>query len=102
MSKWKWSARSKRQMKGIHPKLRMLANLALSYSEVDFIITDGKRTLAEQRAYVRKGASKTMKSKHLTGRALDFVAILGNRISWETKPMTAVARAFKKASKVSR
>ena len=98
-SEWVWSARSKRQMKGIHPKLRMIADMALAYSEIDFIITDGKRTLKEQRAYVRSGASKTMKSNHLTGRALDFVAILGNRISWEAKPMRKVAKAFKKASK---
>ncbi len=99
MGKWEFSPRSEREMRGIHPKLRKIADLALEYSELDFIVTDGKRTLAEQRAYVRKGASKTMRSKHLTGRALDFVALVDGRISWESGPMTKVAKAFKKASK---
>jgi peptidoglycan L-alanyl-D-glutamate endopeptidase CwlK len=99
MGKWEFSPRSLREMKGIHPKLRKIADLAIQYSELDFIVTDGKRTIAEQRAYVRKGASKTMRSKHLTGRALDFVSLVDGRISWESKPMTKVAKAFKKASK---
>ena len=99
MGKWEFSPRSNREMKGIHPKLRKIADLALEYSELDFIVTDGKRTIKEQRAYVRSGASKTMRSKHLTGRALDFVSMVEGRISWESRPMTSVARAFKKASK---
>lgn len=39
-------------------------------------ISSGVRTVAEQRELVRKGASRTLQSKHLEGRAFD-IDILG-------------------------
>ena len=42
-------------------------------------ISSGKRTTAEQRALVASGASKTMNSKHLTGKAFDFDVVGWNR-----------------------
>ena len=41
----------------------------------EILIYDARRTLAEQEANVAKGVSKTMKSYHLVGQALDFVPI---------------------------
>lgn len=39
----------------------------------DITITEGIRTLEKQKEYVAKGTSWTMKSKHLTGDAIDMV-----------------------------
>lgn len=44
------------------------------------VIWEGNRTIAEQREKVRKGYSKTMKSRHLHGQAVDIV---DNRYRWE-------------------
>lgn len=62
--------------KYVHPALVALCREVLARSTIDFMIIDGMRTIEEQRINVRKGFSKTMKSKHLEGRAIDFAPIL--------------------------
>lgn len=95
---FKFSKRSLRELEGIHPDLRKVVNMALSLTEVDFIITDGLRTIEEQREYVRRGASKTMRSRHLSGHAVDFVAYDGRAATYDLKMMRKVAAAFKLAA----
>lgn len=98
-SGFKWSKRSLGELEGIHKDLRKVTDLALKYSPYDFIITDGKRTLAEQRKHVANGASKTMKSRHLTGHAVDFVAVVNKKVTWNYTYMKAISDAFKRAAK---
>lgn len=69
-----WSERSLRNLLGIHPDLRRVMDRALQESPVDFVVTEGLRTLQRQRELVRIGASKTLNSRHLTGHAIDFYA----------------------------
>lgn len=69
-----WSNRSLTNMRGIHPDLRCVLDRALHDSPVDFVITEGLRTLARQRELLRIGASTTMNSRHLTGHAVDLYA----------------------------
>ena len=40
---------------------------------IEVLIYETIRTVEQQREYVRKGASQTMRSYHLVGQALDFV-----------------------------
>ena len=106
-SGFKWSKRSLTEMTnhgGIHKDLRKVTDLALQLSPIDFIITDGRRTLAEHRKHVANGASKTLKSRHLTGHAVDFVAYVkvdGNKkkVSYKEQYMRQVADAFSAAAK---
>jgi peptidoglycan L-alanyl-D-glutamate endopeptidase CwlK len=61
---------------GIHPTLRKEIEPILQRLEDEGyqpIIAEGLRTIAQQRQKVAKGYSKTMNSKHLTGRAVDVV-----------------------------
>jgi peptidoglycan L-alanyl-D-glutamate endopeptidase CwlK len=95
-SKFRLSQRSINNL-DVHKDLKRVALRALELSKVDFIITDGGRTLEEQQHYVRTGKSKTMKSRHLGGFALDFVAWVDGKISYKLEPMKAVADAFKQA-----
>lgn len=99
-----FSQRSLRNL-DVHPDLVKVAKKALQLLDgtpYDFIVTDGGRTIEEQREFVRKKLSKTMKSRHLGGFALDFVAIEWQngkkRVTYDDKPMTAVANAFKAAA----
>ena len=71
-----WSARSLKNMDGIHPDLRRILDRALQDSPVDFVVIEGLRTKARQAELFAKGASKTMKSRHLTGHAVDLVPLL--------------------------
>lgn len=71
----KYSARSLKNLTGIHPDLRRVIDRALRDSPLDFVVIEGLRTKDRQAQLVASGASKTMKSRHLTGHAVDLVPI---------------------------
>lgn len=96
---YKLGARSKRELEGVHPKLRRVVERAIQITEQDFTVHDGLRTIQEQKEYVKKGVSKTMKSKHLTGRAVDLVPYINGQLRWEEEPCRKIAAAVKAAAK---
>ena len=58
---------------GVDERLIIFATaVLLELYEHDITVTSGKRSLQEQRILVEKGVSKTLNSKHLTGKAIDF------------------------------
>ncbi len=77
------SQRSLGRLDGVKNELHSVVTTAIGLSNVDFGVTSGLRTQKEQEDLVARGASQTMKSKHLTGDAVDVVAYIGSRISWE-------------------
>lgn len=95
---FKFSKRSLSRLEGIKPELQRVAHRAIELTNIDFGITCGLRTVEEQRQLVAKGASQTMKSKHITGDAIDVVAYIGPRISWELNLYDDIADAFKQAA----
>lgn len=80
----KFSKRSKDNLRGVHPDLVRVIKEALQRTPYDFIVIDGLRTKAEQALLVKKGKSKTMNSRHLTGHAVDLLPIGpdGPAFSW--------------------
>lgn len=64
------------RMKGVHPDLMLAMAVALQAAPFPFRIIDGVRTLARQRELVRIGASTTLRSRHLTGHAVDIVPLV--------------------------
>lgn len=71
------SARSLRNLEGVHPKLVHVVHRALEITQQDFTVVEGLRSLETQKAYVAKGVSKTMRSYHLQqkdgyGHAVDL------------------------------
>ncbi|MDO9334922.1 MAG: M15 family metallopeptidase [Caulobacter sp.] len=94
---------SRNELVGVHPKLVAVVELALVYSVQDFGIHDGLRTEAEQREYVRTGASETMNSMHRKqpdgwGHAVDAVPFINGKFRWEWPPIYHIAAAMKRAS----
>lgn len=71
----KYSSRSKKNLRGIHPDLRQVIDKALQDSPLDFIVIEGLRSTARQSQLVSTGASQTMNSRHLTGHAVDLLPI---------------------------
>ena len=92
-------ARSRARLKGVHPDLVKVVELALTYSPLDFTITEGLRTRARQQVLFNEGASKTMNSRHITGHAVDFAVLVGGKVRWDWPLYGRVAEAFKRAAK---
>jgi peptidoglycan LD-endopeptidase CwlK len=69
-----WSERSLRNLKGIHPDLRRVMDRALQDSPIDLVINEGLRTLERQKQLLAIKATTTLKSRHITGHAIDFYA----------------------------
>ena len=96
---FKLSQRSLDKLEGVHPDMVKCVKSAIEWSKVDFGVICGMRTEAEQKELVAKGASKTMRSKHLTGHAVDLMAYVGSRASWELNLYDDIADAMAQASK---
>ena len=96
---FKLSANSMSKMTGIKDELHTIVCEAIRLTKVDFGVICGKRTETEQQELVAKGASQTMKSKHLTGDAVDLMAYVGSRASWELNLYDDIADAMKQAAK---
>lgn len=99
MAKFKLSTRSLKKLDGVDPKLVEVVKRAIEYTRVDFGVTEGLRTVATQKKYVAAGKSQTMKSRHLSGDAVDLVAYVGSTVSWELNLYDDIADAMKKAAK---
>jgi len=73
-----FDARNRATIKELAPNTQVAALKWYEHcvaNKVELLICDGLRTLEEQKAFVARGASKTMRSYHLVGQALDFVPI---------------------------
>lgn len=89
--------RSKERLQGVDPRMVRVVERAISISEQDFSVICGLRTIEEQKALVAKGASQTMKSKHLEGLAVDLMAwVDGGR--WELNLYDEIADAMRRAA----
>ena len=88
------------KLEGVDERMVAIVKYAIGVSKQDFSVICGLRTIEEQRALVAKGASKTMKSKHLDGHAVDLMAyIKGVGDRWELKLYDEIADAMKLAAK---
>lgn len=95
---FRFSKRSEGHLQGVHPDLVAVMREAIANSPVDFGIIDGLRTLEEQKKYVASGASKTMKSRHLTGKAVDIMCYVNGKGRWEYQLYQKVGPIVKAAA----
>jgi len=95
---FKLSQRSLDRLEGVDGALVAVVQRAIKVTTIDFGVTEGLRTIERQQELVDRGASKTMKSKHLNGLAVDLVAYLGPRVSWELNLYDNIADAMKQAA----
>jgi peptidoglycan L-alanyl-D-glutamate endopeptidase CwlK len=93
--------RSLKNLEGVHKDLIRVVIQADKITTIPFIITEGLRTLERQKQLVAQGLSKTMKSRHLTGHAVDFVPEVDGEITWKTPAFLPVIAAFKEASRLT-
>jgi peptidoglycan LD-endopeptidase CwlK len=84
--------KSRRELIGVHPDMIIVTVTAIINlpKGLDATVFDGLRTLPEQRENLRRGVSKTLKSKHLPqadgyGHAVDIVPIINGQLAWDSK-----------------
>ena len=92
------SPRSIKRLEGVDSKLVEVVQYAITVSKIDFAVTEGVRTMQRQRELLKQGATQTLKSKHLDGRAVDLMAYIGTRPSWELNLYDDIADAVKEAA----
>ena len=91
--------RSLSRLEGVHPDLVRVIKRAIELTPVDFTVLEGLRTLARQQRYVASGASRTMRSRHLTGHAVDIAPWVDGTVSWAWPLYYKLAPAVKQAAK---
>lgn len=97
------SEKSLTKLDGAHPDLVKVIKRAAALSSIDFTVLEVLRTPARQKELVAKGASKTMKSRHLPGpdgksRAVDIAPLDGGQISWAWPVYHKLAPIIKQAA----
>ena len=95
---YKLSTKSQERLMGVEPELKEVVYEAIKVTKIDFGVIEGLRTEEKQKQLVESGASQTMKSKHLEGRAVDLMAYIGGRGSWELNVYDEIADAMKEAA----
>ena len=84
------------KLEGVDDRMVSVVKYAIGVSKQDFSVICGL-DIEEQRELVAKGASKTMKSKHIDGLAVDLMAYCsGNR--WELDLYDEIADAMKEGA----
>ena len=94
------SQKSLDRLEGVNDDMVRVVKKAIELTKVDFGVICGLRTVEEQEELVAKGASQTMKSKHIDGLAVDLMAYLGGRASWELNLYDDIADAMMEAAKL--
>tara|TARA_B110000503_G_scaffold23373_3_gene36530 strand:- start:3559 stop:4014 length:456 start_codon:yes stop_codon:yes gene_type:complete len=86
------------KLEGIDERMIAVVKYAINVTKQDFSVICGMRTIEEQKVLFNKKASKTMKSKHLEGFAVDLMAYVdGGR--WELNLYDEIADAMSEAAR---
>ena len=86
------------KLEGIDERMIAVVKYAINVTKQDFSVICGMRTIEEQKVLVAKGASQTMKSKHIDGLAVDLMAYVdGGR--WELNLYDEIADAMSEGAR---
>lgn len=94
MSHFQLSRRSLDRLQGVDERMVAVVKYAITATKTDFGVIQGLRTIEQQKELVAKGASQTMKSKHLEGLAVDLMCFINGRGSWELNLYDDIADAM--------
>ena len=92
--------RSEKNLMGVHADLVRVVRRAaeLCPDDISFIVTEGLRTVEKQKTLMASGASRTMRSRHLTGHAVDIAAVVAGEVRWDFPLYTRLAAVMKQAA----
>jgi len=90
--------RSEKRLEGVNEALVNVVRRAARCTRVDFVVTEGLRTRERQAQLLAKGATQTLNSKHITGRAVDLAAVIDGEVRWDWPLYYKLAEAMKQAA----
>ena len=90
--------RSLSRLEGVHPDLVRVVKKAAAMSSLDFTVLEGRRTVERQKQLMASGATRTLRSRHLTGHAVDLAPMVGNEIRWDWPLYRQLAPIIKNAA----
>ena len=93
------SERSLINLRGVDDRLVKLVQRAIQITKVDFGVIEGVRSPQRQIELYEKGASQIrVGGKHVEGKAVDLMAYIDARASWELNLYDDIADAMKTAA----
>lgn len=92
------SKKSRDRLVGVHPDLVKVVERAIKITEIDFAVLEGVRSKTRQEQLVKAGASQTMRSRHLTGHAVDLGAYVAGSVRWDWPLYHKLAVSVKQAA----
>ena len=72
---------------------------AIKESPLDFSITEGVRSVERQKELFESGKSQTMRSRHISGHAVDIAVLVDGKITWDFSKYQIVADHIKTVAK---
>jgi len=92
--------KSNELLQQVHPDLAKVVRACATVFPGVFQVTEGRRDLERQKMLVAKGKSKTLKSRHLTGHAVDLTLFVDGQPTWKNpKDYTNLSIYMLKAAK---
>jgi len=91
--------RSVQKLDGVHADLIRVVNRAAEARDIAFVVTEGLRSIKRQRELIAAGASTTLRSRHLTGHAVDLAVRVGDEVRWDWPLYTELAEVMKRAAR---
>ena len=88
------SNRSLNRLGTVHTDLESVVKRAITLTSVDFAVLEGVRTLSRQQKLVEAGASTTLRSRHLSGHAVDLGAWVDGELRWDWPLYHKIAEAM--------
>lgn len=93
------SEKSLKILATVDPKLQNLIKASIANSPYDFKVIEGIRTLERQKELFAQGFTKTLKSYHLRGKAVDIAVIVNGKVTWDFKFYKPVADHIKQEAR---
>jgi peptidoglycan L-alanyl-D-glutamate endopeptidase CwlK len=90
---------SVQKLTGVHPDLVRVVNRAAEAKDIAFVVTEGVRAVKRQRELIAAGASTTLRSRHLTGHAVDLAVKVGDEVRWDWPLYAELAEVVKRAAR---
>lgn len=95
---WQRTTRDRERLAGVHPDLVRVVEAACAAGAPRFMVLEGLRTLERQRHLLQQGATKTLRSRHLTGHAVDIAPLQAGKPSWHWPHYHTLAPFMKAAA----
>jgi peptidoglycan L-alanyl-D-glutamate endopeptidase CwlK len=101
------SPRSIERLSKVHPDLQRVVYRAVEMGDTDLMVIEGERTLEKQKTYMAKGASTTLRSRHVREMnecgevcAVDLGVMIDGELRWDWPLYHKLAALMKEAARV--